>query len=67
MVGLAVERLSVPNKLWYIQKSSQQLTADVIKKLWNITWDMWEHWNGALHLPDIARQNIIEIQVNDQI
>jgi len=30
-------------------------------------WDMWEHWNGALHMSAMACQQIMESQVNDKI
>jgi len=35
-------------------KSSQSWMVDLIKKLWNIVWDMWEHCNGALYQMDAA-------------
>jgi len=34
---------------WKRQKSSKQWTAELIEKLWNIAWDLWDHSNEALH------------------
>ena len=39
----------------------------MIKKLWNIVWDMWEHWNEALHLSLENRQTILKSAINDKI
>jgi len=36
-------------------------------KLWNVGWDMWEHWNGALHNSLQVQQHIVVSQINDQI
>jgi len=36
-------------------------------KLWNVGWDMWEHWNGALHNCLQVQQHIVVSQINDQI
>ncbi len=41
--------------------------AELIKKLWNVPWDMWAHRNGILHQSPMARQEILEKQVNNQI
>ncbi len=30
-------------------------TAELVKKLWDIAWDLWEHWNGVLH----EQQNVV--------
>ncbi len=38
----------------------------LIKKLWNIVWDMWDHQNEALHASD-SYQDILESKINDQI
>jgi len=49
------------------QKSSQRWTSELIKKLWNIVWDMWEHQNKALHMSPENQQTIIAHFVNDKI
>jgi len=41
--------------------------VELIKKLWNVSWDMWAHQNGILHQSPVARHDILEKQVNDQI
>jgi len=48
-------------------KSSKQWTAKLIKKLWDIAWDMWEHRNEALHHSPENRQNILESAINNKI
>jgi len=37
---------------WKQKKSSKRWTTELIKKLWNIVWDMWDHRNGILHHAD---------------
>jgi len=49
------------------RRSSKRWIAELIKKLWNVSWDLWAHRNGILHTSPAARQEIIEKQVNDQI
>jgi len=48
-------------------RSSKRWVAELIKKLWNVSWDMWAHRNGILHQSPMARSNILEKQVNDYI
>jgi len=49
------------------QRSSRRWVAELIKKLWNVSWDMWAHRNGILHESPTARQDILEKKVNDRI
>jgi len=49
------------------RRSSQRWVAELIKKLWSVSWDMWAHHNGILHQSTMARQDILEKHVNDQI
>jgi len=49
------------------RKSSQRWTSEIIKKMWNMVWDMWEQWNEALHNSNINCKLILEKDVNDQI
>jgi len=49
------------------RRSSRRWVAELIKKLWNVSWDMWAHRNGILHELPTACQDIIEKKVNDQI
>jgi len=48
-------------------KSSHRWMAEIIKKLWNVAWNMWEQWNGALHESPQNRENILEKDVNNKI
>jgi len=49
------------------RKSSKRWTSELMKKLWNVAWDMWEQRNDALHNSDTNREMILETHVNDQI
>lgn len=31
------------------RRSGKRWTVELIKKLWGIAWDLWEHCNGILH------------------
>jgi|NOAtaT_6_FD_contig_81_301931_length_1652_multi_2_in_0_out_0_3 hypothetical protein len=37
------------------RKSGRRWLIQVIKKLWLVSWDMWEHRNGILHDSDNAQ------------
>jgi len=52
---------------WLRCKSSKWWTAELIKKLWNIAWDMWDHCNKALHNSTNPHDDIIESKINDQV
>jgi len=49
------------------QKLSWCWTIKLIKKLWNVAWDMWEHCNSILHNALQALQKSIESCVNNDI
>jgi hypothetical protein len=34
------------------RKNGKRWTTMLIKKLWNVAWDQWEHRNGILHDTD---------------
>jgi len=38
--------------------------AELIKKLWNVSWDMWAHCNGILHNSPQANEDILEKPIN---
>jgi len=48
-------------------KSSRRWTSELIKKLWNVAWDMWEQRNDALHDSTLNREIILEKDINDTI
>jgi len=52
---------------WCRCKSSKRWTAELIKKLWNVAWDMWEHCNDTLHNSTTHRDDIIKSKINDQV
>jgi len=49
------------------RKSSRRWTSELIKKLWNVAWDMWEQRNDALHESTLNRGLILEKDINDKI
>jgi len=67
----------LPKKWWDCQdhywkmarthQSSKQWTSELIKKLWNIAWDMWDHWNETLYSTEATSQLICDSKVNDDI
>jgi hypothetical protein len=39
---------------WLARRNTgKRWTTTLIKKLWEISWDMWEHRNGELHEPTL--------------
>jgi len=49
------------------RKSSRWWTSEIIKKLWNIAWDMWEQRNDALHESEQNREAILGRDTNNKI
>jgi len=49
------------------RKSSRQWMSEIIKKLWNIEWGMWEQRNDILHKSEQNREAILERDTNDKI
>ncbi len=52
---------------WKRRKSSKRWTSKLIKKLWNIAWDMWDHRNGILHHAERPHDDIVDSTINDQV
>ncbi len=48
------------------QKSSKRWTSELIKKLWDVAWDLWDQHNEALH-NDTINRDILDSHANDQI
>jgi len=48
-------------------KSSLRWMAALIQKLWDISWDMWEHWNKELHSRGPDQKQILHSTVDSQI
>jgi len=52
--------------LWRQKKSSKHWAVELIKKLWNVSWDMcWDHWNGILHHEQQSREDILDSRINN--
>jgi len=61
---------SQQGQMWLVSKlckSSKWWTIELIKKLLNMAWDMWEHCNGTLHHSPNAQQQIVESLVSNAI
>ncbi len=41
--------------------------VELIKKLWNISWDLWDHRNEVLHNETSTQEAILDSQTNDTI
>jgi len=51
----------------HLRKSSRRWTSALIQKLWDISWDMWDHHNKELHSGRQDQQQILHSAVNAQI
>ena len=49
------------------RKSSLRWTAALIQKLWDVSWDMWDHRNKELFAGTPIQQQITHSLVDDQI
>jgi len=52
---------------WQHRKSSKRWATELIKKLWNISWDLWDHQNGILHNISQRRDDILDSTINDRV
>jgi len=50
-----------------LRKSSWHWTTTLLTWLMTIAWDMWQHWNKALHKLEASRQEIVEADINQEI
>jgi len=53
-------------RLEWTRKSSKRWTLELIKKLWEVAWDLWDQHNEALHT-EAANWDLLDSQANDQI
>jgi len=47
-------------------KSSKRWTSELIKKFWDVAWDLWDQHNEALHT-EAANRDLLDSQANNQI
>jgi len=52
---------------WRCRKSSKWWTTELIKKIWTILWDQWDHHNEALHNDTNNQEVILESKINSQV
>ena len=49
------------------KRSPQRWVKELIKKLWNISWDMWESRNDEVHKETATRKSILLAQLDREI
>jgi len=49
------------------RKSRRCWLIQVVKKLWLVSWDVWEHWNGILHDSDNTQLQSQTQKANEKI
>jgi len=49
---------------WQRKKLSKWWMTKLIKKLWNVSWEMWDHCNGILHNSLQPCKDILDSQIN---
>jgi len=54
------------HSVWSCQ-SSWWWVAELIKNIWNVSWDMWANCNRIIHNSTQAKHEILEKKLNDQI
>jgi len=60
---LSMEWRQYQDQVWkqaWSRQSSKHWASEIIKKLWNIAWDMWEQRNEACHESNIIWEAIRE-------
>jgi len=53
--------------MWKRKKSSRQWILELIKKLWNVSLDMWEHRNVIMHNSLQLHEDILDSKINERI
>jgi len=53
------------SQIW-THKSSKQWTLELIKKFWEVVWDLWDQHNEALHT-EAANRDLLNSHANEQI
>jgi hypothetical protein len=49
------------------RQSGKRWMTELIKKLWGVAWDLWEHRNGILHKKETQVHNIMLFQELHQL
>jgi len=50
-----------------MMKIQQTMDSRTHKKLWDITWDLWDHHNEALHNSMTYQHNIMDSHINEHV
>jgi hypothetical protein len=67
---LSVQWTQHQQHFYNIIKSSctgQRWAMAIMQKLWDTTWDLWEHYNGALHKKENLITQTIDTQLNAKV
>ncbi len=52
-------------QLLQVDRTGNAWLTALLKKLWEVSWDLWEHRNGIKHAPDFATEaSLWELQAN---
>jgi len=62
MVGLPGTDLETDK----VKEIKPVMDSEIIKKLWNVVWGMWEQWNKAQHNSNINHKLILEKDANNK-
>jgi len=69
--GVLTEQQRTQQELYWQWIKSRHLvqrwTAELIKKMWKLLWEMWQHCNSMLHETESGRLLIVEGNVNKQV
>ena len=49
------------------KRNAGRWIQELIKKLWNVSWDMWDSRNGEVHKNQTTRKEQIIAQLNDKV
>jgi len=67
---LSSQQCSMQEQYWAqirLQKSSKCWLTEILKRLWNASWDLWDHCNEALHNMEVNWHTILEIGINQSL
>ena len=40
----------------------------MIKKMWDISWDLWDHWNGIVHDKELSVElEEVNIEIREEL
>ena len=56
------------NQLVQSWHSRRRWLVAVIKKMWDISWDLWDHWNGIVHDKELSVElEEVNIEIREEL